>query len=108
MVTTVSLRKPQHCKALLTVDQRIAFETALAAATTRQLRKACADYQALLDRLGSCPAITTAVRGALFDAYRKAQRDWTRSGSSDESALADRCRALTHDVTRMVAKPCRW
>lgn len=104
MVNTQSLRRPQHCKAMLTVEQRLALEGALETVASSRVPPPCVEYQAMLDRLGTCPAMPPA----LVDGYRKALREWTRPGAGDAGTVAAHCRGLVNDLTRAVAASCGW
>lgn len=108
VVATVSLRRPQHCKAMLTLEQRLALEGALEAVATSPVPAACVEYRAVVDRLSSCPAVASQARAALREAYRKKLSDWTRTGGGDPGPLAAQCRSMINDLTRAVAASCGW
>jgi len=108
VVATASLRRPQHCKAMLTVEQRLALEAALEAVATSPVPAACLEYRAVVDRLGSCQAVPSRERAVLRDAYRKKLTEWTRTGGGDPGTLAAQCRSMINDLTRAVAASCGW
>ena len=111
VVATTSLSKPRHCKAKLTADQRAALDRdlALVAATraSSQLPSACRAYGAMLDRLGSCPAMSEAVRGSLVIAYRQLAQSWLR-GTADLQALELQCRAMVDSLRQAGQVRCGW
>ena len=111
VVATTSLSKPRHCKAKLTADQRAALDRDLAVvAATRassQLPSACRAYGAMLDKLGSCPAMSEAVRGSLVVAYRQLTQSWLR-GTADLQALELQCRAMIDGLRQAGQVRCGW
>ena len=111
VVATTSLSKPRHCKAKLTADQRAALDRdlALVAATraSSQLPSACRVYGAMLDKLGSCPTMSEAMRGSLVIAYRQLTQSWLR-GTADLQALELQCRAMLDGLRQGVAASCGW
>ena len=111
-VATTSLRKPQHCKAMLTADQRAALDHALDAlavrASPKRIPQICNEYQALIDRLGTCPAIPQQAQAALAQAYRELLQGWARTAAPDAAALGAQCSSLVTVLRNAVAPPCGW
>jgi hypothetical protein len=112
MATTESLRKPQHCKAMLTIDQHEALDLALDALALRvsasRIPQACNEYQTLLDRLGTCAAIPPQMHPVLVQTYRDILREWARRATPDATILAARCSAMADTLRKAVAPPCGW
>lgn len=111
VVATASLSKPRHCKAKLTLEQRTALDRDLAlAAATRmplQLPAACRDYGAMVDKLGSCPAMSEARRSALVLAFRQLTQSWLH-GTADLQALELQCRAMIDGLRQAGQVRCGW
>jgi len=111
-VATTSLRKPHHCKALLTAAQRDALDHALDALAVRasatRIPQVCNDYQALIDRLGTCPAIPQQAQAALAEAYRELLQGWARGPAPDATALGAQCSSMVAVLRNAVAPPCGW
>ncbi len=114
VVATTSLRKPRHCKAKLTREQRAALDRELAAVAAvaatpavSRLPAACRDYGAMIERLGACPTVPGETRSALQVAYRELTQAWTR-GSYDAQALELQCRAMIDALRQVVAARCGW
>ena len=112
MVTTASLRKPQHCKAMLTMEQHEALDLALDALALRvsasRIPQVCNEYQTLLDRLGTCAAIPPQMHPVLVQTYRDILREWARRATPDATILAARCSAMADTLRKAVAPPCGW
>jgi len=112
VVATTSLRKPRHCKAMLTAAQRGALDHALAALAVRasmsRIPQICNDYQTLIDRLGTCPAIPQQAQAALAQAYRELLQGWARSATPDATALGAQCTSMVAVLRSAVAPPCGW
>jgi len=111
VVATTSLRKPRHCKAKLTRDQRAALDRELAevAATPAagRLPAACRDCGAVIERLAGCAAVPVATRGALQLAYRDLTQAWLR-GSYDARTVEIQCRSMTERLRQAFAAKCGW
>lgn len=111
VVATRSLRDPQHCKAKLTADQRAALDQELAAlpaaAHVAWTPPACNDYRALIDKLGTCPALPPALRAAFEQSYRELVRDWAR-GDHPVPALETQCRVAASGLRSAVGLTCGW
>lgn len=111
VVATTSLRKPRHCKAKLTLEQRTALDHDLAqvasARAPGQLPGACRDYGAMLDKLTACPAMSEAMRSALVLAFRQLTQSWLR-GTADLQALELQCRAMTDGLRQAGQVRCGW
>lgn len=111
VVATTSLTKPRHCKARLTADQRAALDRDLAlVASTRpsaELPSACREYGTMLDKLGTCPAMSEATRGSLIVAYRQLTQSWLR-GTADLQALELQCRAMIDGLRQAGRVRCGW
>jgi hypothetical protein len=111
VVATSSLSKPRHCKARLTADQRTALDRdlALVAATraSAQLPSACREYGAMLDKLGTCPSMSEAIRGSLIVAYRQLTQSWLR-GTADLQAMELQCRAMIDGLRQAGQVRCGW
>ena len=111
VVATTSLSKPRHCKAKLTTDQRAALDRdlALVSAThaSSQLPSACREYGAMLDKLGTCSAMSEATRGSLIVAYRQLTQSWLR-GTADLQALELQCRAMMDGLRQAGQVRCGW
>jgi hypothetical protein len=111
VVATTSLRKPRHCKAKLTGDQRAALDRELAAVAATpavgRLPAACRDYGAMIERLGGCASVPGGTRGALQLAYRDLTQAWMR-GTYDARALEVQCRAMIDGLRQAVAARCGW
>jgi len=110
VVATTSLRRPRHCKALLSGDQRVELERALAAASATPVRArfpaVCRQYGELLDRLGAC-AMPEGMRGALTLSYQELIQAWRR-GSLEGEAIEVQCRAMVDGLRQAVAARCGW
>jgi hypothetical protein len=111
VVATTSLRKPRHCKARLTRDQRAALDRELAAVAAMpaiaRLPAACREYGAMIERLDGCATVPGGTRGALQLAYRDLTQAWMR-GSSDAHTLDVQCRAMIDGLRQAVAARCGW
>jgi hypothetical protein len=111
-VATTSLRKPRHCKAKLTPEQRAALDHELAevAATPGfggRLPPVCLDYGDMVGRLGVCPAMPPGTRGKLEVAYRDLTQAWLR-GTYDVHTVELQCRAMIDGLRQAVAAKCGW
>ncbi len=110
VVATASLRRPRHCKALLSEDQRGELDRALASASATTARArfpaVCRQYGELLDKLGAC-AMPEGMRGALTLSYQELTQAWRR-GSLDGEALEIQCRAMALGLRQAVAGRCGW
>lgn len=111
MVATVSLRKPRHCKARLTADQRGALDRALAevdaAPASGPLPSVCREYGSLIGKLGGCSSLPDAMRGALELAFRDLTQAWVR-GTYDTGGLELQCRAMIDGLRQAMAARCGW
>jgi hypothetical protein len=111
VVATTSLRKPRHCKAKLTRDQRAALDRELAevAATPAagRLPAACRDCSAVIERLAGCAAVPVATREALHLAYRDLTQAWMRGGY-DARTVEIQCRSMTERLRQAFAAKCGW
>jgi len=112
VVSTVSLSKPQHCKAMLTPDQHEALDAALDALALRvsasRVPQVCNEYQTLLHRLGTCTAIPPQMHPVLVQTYRDILREWARRATPDATILAARCSSMADTLRKAVAPPCGW
>ena len=111
VVATTSLRKPRHCKAKLTREQRAALDRELAAVAATpavgRLPAPCRDYGAMIERLAGCAGVPGGTRVALQLAYRDLTQAWTRGGY-DAEALEVQCRAMVDRLHQAVAARCGW
>ena len=112
VVATTSLRKPRHCKAKLTPEQRAALDHELAAlaatpAPAGRLPPVCRDYGDMVGRLEVCPGMPAGTRGALELAYRDLTQAWLR-GTNDAQTVELQCRAMIDGLRQAVAAKCGW
>jgi hypothetical protein len=111
VVATTSLRKPRHCKAMLTRDQRAALDRELAAVAATpavgRLPAACRDCGAMIERLAGCAVVPRATRGELQLAYHELTQAWMR-GNYDARAVEVQCRSLSDRVRQAFAAKCGW
>jgi hypothetical protein len=111
VVATTSLRKPRHCKAMLTRDQRTALDRELAAVAATpavsRLPAACRDCGALIERLSGCAAVSGSRRTAAQLAYRDLTLAWMR-GNLDARTLEVQCRSMTNRLREAFAMTCGW
>lgn len=111
VVATTSLRKPRHCKAMLTRDQRAALDRELAAVAAipaaGRLPSACRDCGALIERLAGCAAVPGSTRSALQLAYRDLTQAWMR-GNYDARTVEVQCRSMTDRLRQTFAAKCGW
>lgn len=111
VVATTSLRKPRHCKAMLTGDQRAALDRELAAVAATpavsRLPAACRDCGALIERLSRCAAVSSSARGEAQLAYRDLTLAWMR-GNFDARTLEVQCRSMTNQLRQDFALKCGW
>lgn len=113
VVATRSLDKPRHCKAKLTAEQRAALDLELsalrAAVPAVQLPQTCRDYQALMQKLGSCTVIRPSLRAAFEQGYRELSQEWAPGARiNDVPALETRCRTLASTLRHIVGPVCGW
>jgi hypothetical protein len=110
VVATRSLRRPRHCKAKLTPQQRTALNYELriidAAPWATEL-DACHDYQVLVERLPSCRGMSRAARSAHEQAYRELSRRW-EAKDHDTAALAAQCRSMLEGLRQATGPVCEW
>jgi hypothetical protein len=112
VVATTSLRKPRHCKAKLTPEQRTALdrelaEVAVAPGSASRLPPVCRDYGDMVGRLEVCPGMRPDTRGALEIAYRDLTQAWLR-GTYDIHTVELQCRAMIDGLRQAVAVKCGW
>jgi hypothetical protein len=111
VVATTSLRKPRHCKAMLTGDQRAALDRELAAVAAtpvvNRLPAACRDCGALIERLSGCTAVSGSMRSEVQLVYRDLTLAWMR-GNVDARTLEIQCRSMTNRLRRSFGMTCGW
>lgn len=112
IVATASLRQPRGCKALLDDTQRAALDRALGALSPRTpadgTPQACRDYRALIDKLGSCLAISPVVRAALERSFRDLLAQRARGVPADAPSLETQCRWMADNLRQAITPVCGW
>jgi hypothetical protein len=116
VVATTSLRKPRHCKARLSPEQRAALDRALAGidappppaiSAGGRLPRACRDYAAMVQQLDTCPGVGAGTRGELELAFRNLELAWQR-GRFTADTVELQCRAMVNGLRRAVGSLCGW
>lgn len=111
VVATTSLRKPRHCKAKLTRDQRAALDRELAEVSATpaigRLPAACRDWGAMIERLARCAVVPGATRDARRLAYRDLTQAWMR-GNTDTRTVEGQCRSMADRLRQAFAAKCGW
>lgn len=109
IVATASLRRPRHCKAKLTDDQRKALDRELGPlAETRTDQPACDVYRRMIDRLASCSGLPPFTREASEVRYITLQHNYADLGDGYAPALQKACKANADALRESVATTCGW
>lgn len=111
VIATTSLRRPRHCKTMLTTEQRAALDRELAAVAATpaapRVPAVCRDSRAMIEKLDSCPGLPEGTRGALELKYRELTQAWLR-GNYDVHTLEMQCRAMIDVLRQATAARCGW
>jgi hypothetical protein len=107
VVATTSLRRPRHCKAKLTTDQRTSFDHELAALDATAPRpQSCGHYRALIEKLAACQAVPPPVRAAFERGYIAILQALSQDSVADAPALEAQCRSMADNLRQALASTC--